>query len=267
MLLGELAVDSGKVRRGSKLQAAYFDQTRAQLDPEKSVLDNLNQGSEMVTINGRQRHVISYLQDFLFPPQRVNSPVKSLSGGERNRLLLAQMFTRPANLLVLDEPTNDLDVETLELLEELLSDFDGTILLVSHDRAFLDNIVTSTFVFEGQGRIGEYVGGYEDWQRYQHQQKKVASPSENKPASVKAAKAPAKTEGHKRKLSYKEQRELEELPGKIERLESEQQQLQQQVSDSGFYKQDSEHIAATLARLDAVSSELEQAYLRWEELE
>ena len=239
MLLGELAVDSGKVRRGSKLQAAYFDQTRAQLDPEKSVLDNLNQGSEMVTINGRQRHVISYLQDFLFPPQRVKSPVKSLSGGERNRLLLAQMFTRPANLLVLDEPTNDLDVETLELLEELLSDFDGTILLVSHDRAFLDNIVTSTFVFEGKGRIGEYVGGYEDWQRYQHQLKKVASPSENKPASVKAAKAPAKTEGHKRKLSYKEQRELEELPGKIERLESEQQQLQQQVSDSGFYKQDS----------------------------
>ena len=267
VLLGELAVDSGKVRRGSKLQVAYFDQTRAQLDPEKSVLDNLNQGSEIVTINGRQRHVFSYLQDFLFPPQRVKSPVKSLSGGERNRLLLAQLFTRPANLLVLDEPTNDLDVETLELLEELLSEFNGTILLVSHDRAFLDNIVTSTFVFEGQGRIGEYVGGYEDWQHYQHKLKKVASPSELKPASVKAPKAPAKTESLKRKLSYKDQRELEELPGNIERLESEQQQLQQQVSDSEFYKQDSEYIAATLARLDTVSSELEQAYLRWEELE
>jgi len=231
------------------------------------VLDNLNQGSEMVTINGRQRHVISYLQDFLFPPQRVQSPVKSLSGGERNRLLLAQLFTRPANLLVLDEPTNDLDVETLELLEELLSEFDGTILLVSHDRAFLDNIVTSTFVFEGQGRIGEYVGGYEDWQRYQHRVKKVAAHPENKQASSKAPISAPIIEGHKRKLNYKEQRELEKLPEKIEQLESEQQQLQQQVSDSGFYKQDSEYIAATLARLEKVTSELEQAYLRWEELE
>jgi ATP-binding cassette subfamily F protein uup len=267
VLLGELAVDSGSVRQGSKLQVAYFDQTRAQLDPEKSVLDNLNQGSDVVTINGRQRHVISYLQDFLFPPQRVMSPVKSLSGGERNRLLLAQLFTRPANLLVLDEPTNDLDVETLELLEELLSEFDGTILLVSHDRAFLDNIVTSTLVFEGQGRIGDYVGGYEDWQRYQHKVKKLASTSGNKVASVKVPISSAKAESHKRKLSYKDQRELETLPEKIEQLESEQQRLQQQVSDSGFYKQDSQHIAATLEQLEKVTSELEQAYARWEELE
>ena len=267
MLLGELAVDSGSVRLGSKIQVAYFDQTRAQLDPEKTVLDNLNQGSETVTINGRQRHVISYLQDFLFPPQRVKSPVKSLSGGERNRLLLAQLFTRPANLLVLDEPTNDLDVETLELLEELLSEFDGTILLVSHDRAFLDNIVTSTFVFEGQGRIGEYVGGYEDWLRYQQKLKKKASTSGDKPASIKAPVSQPKAEVNKRKLSYKEQRELEMLPAKIEQLENEQQQLQQQVSDSGFYKQDSNDIAVTLAQLEKVATELEQAYARWEDLE
>ena len=267
MLLGELAADSGNVQLGSKLQVAYFDQTRAQLDAEKTVLDNLNQGSEMVTINGRQRHVISYLQDFLFPPQRVRSPVKSLSGGERNRLLLAQLFTRPANLLVLDEPTNDLDVETLELLEELLSEFDGTILLVSHDRAFLDNIVTSTFVFEGQGRIGEYVGGYEDWQRYQHKLKKRVPSPENKLASVKAPVSQPVEAGHKRKLSYKEQHELEQLPGKIEQLESEQQQLQQQVSDNGFYRQDGEHIAATLAQLEQVTSKLEQAYTRWADLE
>ncbi len=267
MLLGELAADSGTVRLGSKLQVAYFDQTRAQLDAEKSVLDNLNQGSEMVTINGRQRHVISYLQDFLFPPQRVRSPVKSLSGGERNRLLLAQLFTRAANLLVLDEPTNDLDVETLELLEELLSEFDGTILLVSHDRAFLDNIVTSTYVFEGQGQIGEYVGGYEDWQRYQRKMKKSAPSPGNKSASVKVPVSPLKVEGHKRKLSYKEQHELEKLPGKIEQLESEQQQLQQQVSDNGFYKQDGEYIAATLTQLEQVTSKLEQAYARWADLE
>ena len=267
MLLGELAVDSGLVRLGSKLQVAYFDQTRAQLDPDKSVLDNLNQGSEMVTINGRQRHVISYLQDFLFPPQRVKSPVKSLSGGERNRLLLARLFTRPANLLVLDEPTNDLDVETLELLEELLSEFDGTILLVSHDRAFLDNIVTSTLVFEGQGRIGEYVGGFEDWQRYKLQVQKVVTMPGTKEMVSRQRDLTANAPGLKRKLSYKEQHELEQLPEKIEQLESEQQQLQQQVSDSEFYKQDGDHIAATLAHLEKVSLKLEQAYARWEDLE
>lgn len=267
VLLGELPVDSGKVRLGSKLQVAYFDQARAQLDPEKSVLDNLNQGSEILTINGRQRHVISYLQDFLFPPQRVHSPVKSLSGGERNRLLLAQLFTRPANLLVLDEPTNDLDMETLELLEELLSEFNGTILLVSHDRAFLDNVVTSVLVFEGEGQVREYVGGYEDWHRYQQQRINTTVVSSKSPKLAKSAKTNAKAQPEKRKLSYKEQRELEQLPEKIEQLEIRQQELQEQISDSGFYKQDDAHITATLGQLDEISKKLEQAYARWEALE
>jgi len=269
LLLGELQPDRGRIRLGSKLQVAYFDQTRATLDPEQSVLDNLNQGSEMVTINGRQRHVISYLQDFLFPPQRVRSPVKSLSGGERNRLLLARLFTRPANLLVLDEPTNDLDMETLELLEELLTDFGGTILLVSHDRAFLDNVVTSTLVFEGEGRVNEYVGGYADWARYraQHQRARTSTLA---PEPVPAA-APAPRDAEKRepsrKLGYRQQRELEQLPGRIESLEAQQQALQDAVSDPGFYKQDGEQIAARLAELEQVASELAQAYARWEELE
>lgn len=267
VLLGELPVDSGNVRLGSKLQVAYFDQARAQLDPEKSVLDNLNQGSEILTINGRQRHVISYLQDFLFPPQRVHSPVKSLSGGERNRLLLAQLFTRPANLLVLDEPTNDLDMETLELLEELLSEFNGTILLVSHDRAFLDNVVTSVLVFEGEGQVREYVGGYEDWHRYQQQRINTTVVSSKSPKLAKSAKTNAKAQPEKRKLSYKEQRELEQLPEKIEQLEIRQQELQEQISDSGFYKQDDAHITATLGQLDEISKKLEQAYARWEALE
>jgi ATP-binding cassette subfamily F protein uup len=268
LLLGELPADSGSVRLGSKLQVAYFDQTRAQLEPEKSVLDNLNQGSEILAINGRQRHVISYLQDFLFPPQRVHSPVKSLSGGERNRLLLARLFTRPANLLVLDEPTNDLDVETLELLEELLNEFNGTILLVSHDRAFLDNVVSSVLVFEGEGHIGEYIGGYEDWQRYQQQFKKRTPPAIKKVTTpAETPVSPPKLPSVKPKLSYKQQRELELLPEQIEQLESKQQQLQQQINDAAFYRQDGEHIAATLAQLEQVTSELEQAYTRWEALE
>jgi ATP-binding cassette subfamily F protein uup len=267
VLLGELPVDSGSVRLGSKLQVAYFDQARAQLEPEKSVLDNLNQGSEVLTINGRQRHVISYLQDFLFPPQRVNSPVKSLSGGERNRLLLARLFIRPANLLVLDEPTNDLDVETLELLEELLNEYSGTILLVSHDRAFLDNVVSSVLVFEGEGQIGEYVGGYEDWLRYQQQAKKHIPAAVKKVAPAKTLVPQPKRQTDKSKLSYKEQRELDLLPEQIEQLEGKQQQLQQLISDADFYKQDGEYIAATLAQLEQITSELEQAYARWETLE
>ena len=268
MLLGELPVDSGSVHRGTRLEVAYFDQARAQLEPEKSVLDNLNQGSEILTINGRQRHVISYLQDFLFPPQRVHSPAKSLSGGERNRLLLARLFTRPANLLVLDEPTNDLDVETLELLEELLSEFDGTILLVSHDRAFLDNVVSSVLVFEGEGHIEEYVGGYADWQRYrrQHVRELAAVPKAAKSIPTPAV-TPVHAQAEKRKLSYKEQRELEQLPGKIEQLETRQLELQQQINAAEFYKQDGAKITATLAQLEQVSRELDQAYARWEALE
>jgi len=209
MLLGELEPDTGSVDLGTKLNVAYFDQQRATLDPEKTVADNLNFGSDTITINGKSRHVMSYLQDFLFPPARVRSPVKSLSGGERNRLLLARLFIQPANLLVLDEPTNDLDVETLELLEELLCNYDGTLILVSHDRTFLDNVVTSTLAFEGDGVINEYVGGYEDWLR---QSKKTEVKNEIKPAQVKETKK----EKSKTKLTYKDQRELDNLPQKIE---------------------------------------------------
>ncbi len=267
-LLGELKPDSGLVKLGSKLQIAYFDQTRAQLDPEKSVEDNLNRGSEMVSINGRQMHVISYLQNFLFTPERIRSPVKSLSGGERNRLLLARLFTRPANVLVMDEPTNDLDVETLELLEELLSEFDGTLLLVSHDRAFLDNVVTSTIVFEGDGKLGEYVGGYQDWYDYQQQHDTSGEIIGNKPKkpenrSIKQVAATAKSA----KLSYKDQRELDSLPEKIESLESKQQALDEQINDPGFYQQDQQYIQDKLSDLAEVAQDLEQAYQRWDRLE
>ncbi|HID48272.1 MAG TPA: ATP-binding cassette domain-containing protein, partial [Chromatiales bacterium] len=266
LLLGDRKPDSGSVRLGSKLQVAYFDQTRATLDPEKSVLDNLNQGSDRVTINGRERHVISYLQDFLFVPERIRSPVKSLSGGERNRLLLARLFMQPANLLVMDEPTNDLDVETLELLEELLNDYSGTLILVSHDRAFLDNVVTSTLVFEGDGRIGEFVGGYRDWKRYR-QQHPLPSRQRDKPRAEARAPAASVRPAVKRKRSYKEQRELDLLPEKIEQLEQRQQALQQQVSDPAFYQQDRDAIAGVMAELEKAGQELEAAYARWEALE
>ena len=262
MLLGELEPDTGKVVLGTKLNIAYFDQQRAVLDPDKSVADNLNYGSDTITINGKSRHVMSYLQDFLFPPARVRSPVSSLSGGERNRLLLARLFLQPANLLVMDEPTNDLDVETLELLEELLCDYDGTLILVSHDRSFLDNVVTSTLVFEGDGVVKEYVGGYEDWLR---QTKKTAAKktSTEKPVSKEIKKEKPKK---KTKLSYKEQRELDTLPDKIEKLEAEQEYLQQEVSEPDFYKQQQDVIDKALKRLAELEKELEQAYQRWEEL-
>lgn len=274
LLLGELAPDKGKVRMGTKLQVAYFDQQRAQLDLDQTVMDNLNFGSEMVTVNGRERHVMGYLQDFLFPPKRVLSPVSSLSGGERNRLLLARLFTKPANLLVLDEPTNDLDVETLELLEELLTDYDGTLLLVSHDRTFLDNVVTSTLVFEGEGKVNSYVGGYTDWLRQRKQtlsarstvegkNQKTSGKFNNRPDVMSESAAKGKT----RKLGYKEQRELEELPGKIESLENEQAEIQNNVSDSDFYQQDKAKIANTLSRLEAVEKELVYCFERWEILE
>ena len=269
LLLGELPPDTGTVRLGSKLQIAYFDQTRAQLDPEKSVLDNLNQGSDRVTVNGRELHVISYLQDFLFAPQRIRSPVKSLSGGERNRLLLARLFMQPANLLVMDEPTNDLDVETLELLEELLNDYSGTLLLVSHDRAFLDNVVTSTLVFEGAGRIGEFVGGYQDWLGYR-QRHPLETGTGVTPTAVPAGSRASDTDvapTASRKRAYKEQRELDQLPAKIEQLEQRQQALEQQIGDPAFYQQGSEPIAAAVAELAEVNSELEAAYARWEVLE
>ncbi|MEK7717348.1 MAG: ATP-binding cassette domain-containing protein, partial [Pseudomonadota bacterium] len=267
LLLGELTPTRGQLRRGTKLQVAYFDQQRAPLDPGVTVMDSVGAGSQTVTINGRSQHVAGYLQNFLFPPERLRSPVSTLSGGERNRLLLARLFAQPANLLVMDEPTNDLDVETLELLEELLLEYQGTLLLVSHDRAFLDNAVTSTLVFEGGGRIGEYVGGYTDWLR--QRQNKPAPKTESLAKAQKPATAPGeeKPRTKSRKLSYKEQREIETLPGKIETLEVEQSQLQATVSAAGFYQQPGEAISATLARLQSVTAELEEYYARWEALE
>jgi len=259
-LLGEMQPDSGRVRRGTRQQVAYFDQQRDQLDADKSVMDSVAEGSQRVTVNGSDRHVAGYLRDFLFPPERLQSPVSSLSGGERNRLLLARLFARPANLLVMDEPTNDLDVETLELLEELLMDYHGTLLLVSHDRAFLDNVVTSSLVFEGDGVVKEYVGGYSDWLR----QRGTAVPPAAAPAKPVREKAPA---GRPVKLSYKDQRELDALPGRIEALESEQAALQASVNAPDFYRQESVAVAAVLARLDAVGNELEGCYERWAQLE
>ena len=269
MLLGQLEPDTGSVEIGTRLKVAYFDQQRAQLDPEKTVADNLNHGSDQITINGKSRHVMSYLQDFLFPPARVRSPVKSLSGGERNRLLLARLFIQPANLLVMDEPTNDLDVETLELLEELLCNYDGTLILVSHDRTFLDNVVTSTFAFEGDGVIHEYVGGYEDWLRQSKSRSKQVGqkvqPDKKKDAGSEAKKE-AVQEKPKAKLSYKEQRELDALPGLIEKLETEQLEIQAVMVEPDFYKQDSAETEKVLARLAELEKELEAAYQRWEEL-
>ena len=274
VLLGERAPTSGKLVRGTRLQVAYFDQQRAQLDPEASVFDNLNHGSDTVSIGGRSRNVFGYLQDFLFPPDQIRAPVKTLSGGERNRLLLARLFTRPANLLVLDEPTNDLDVETLELLEELLADFDGTLLVVSHDRSFLDNVVSSTVLFEGEGRVREYVGGYsdamaqfarqasQDWKKVV-QEPKVSTPAAEKARSVgKPARRPAPG-----KLSYKDQRELDGLPARIEALEARLDELREVMADPAFYRQAGEQIAATRGELNKVSEELDAAYARWEALE
>jgi ATP-binding cassette subfamily F protein uup len=269
LLLGELPPDSGRILLGTRLQTAYFDQQRDQLDPAISVMDNVSEGSQTVTINGRSRHVAGYLRDFLFPPERLQSPVSTLSGGERNRLLLARLFAQPANLLVLDEPTNDLDVETLELLEELILGYQGTLLLVSHDRAFLDNVVTSTLVFEGQGRIAEYVGGYNDWLR----QRKIPARPESEGAKGAALTEPARAAGSERrsgrphKLSYRDQRELDALPATIESLEAEQSRLYAAVNDARFYQQAPDEITTTLARLEALTAELQACYARWETLE
>ncbi len=264
LLLGRLEPDAGQVRWGTKLEIAYFDQLREQLDPERTVLDSVADGRETLDIKGQSRHVIGYLGDFLFNAQRARSPVKSLSGGERNRLLLARLFAKPANLLVMDEPTNDLDLETLELLEELLLEFAGTLLLVSHDRAFLDNVVTSCLVFEGGGRIREYVGGYSDWLRQRPAPKPVAA-ARSKPAAKPAARpAPPAAPG---KLSYREQRELEQLPARIEELERRQQEGHVLTADPAFYQQEPGVIARKMEELRALDAELEAAYARWEALE
>nr|WP_267956294.1 ATP-binding cassette domain-containing protein [Halomonas sp. MCCC 1A17488] len=277
ILLGELEPSEGKVRLGTNLKVAYFDQLRAGLEPEKSVYDNVAQGSDRVNVGGKDKHVISYLQDFLFTPERARQPVKALSGGESNRLLLAKLFTQPANVLVLDEPTNDLDVETLELLEELLLDFDGTLLLVSHDRAFMDNVVTGVLAFEGDGVVREYVGGYSDWVRQggklppapwegaaRQQVEPTAKPVEKAPASAApsapAAKKPAK-------LSYKLQRELDALPAEIERLEAEVAEFESRVGDPAFYQQDAGSVSETLQAMSDKQAELDAAMERWMELE
>ncbi len=265
IILGELKPDSGKVVTGTKLDKAYFDQHRAILNPEKSVRDNLSENSDFISVKGRSRHVIGYLRSFLFPPERVDSPVKVLSGGERNRLLLAKLFTQPANLLILDEPTNDLDVDTLELLEDLLSDFDGTLLLVSHDRTFLDNIVTSTLVFEGDGRVNEYVGGYEDWLRQRPTTTKKSTTATKKTSEKSALPKPV-NDKPKQKLSYKEQRELDTLPDTIEQLETEKADIEQRMTESDFYQQEKAQISQTMSRLETIDEQLSHAYVRWEEL-
>jgi ATP-binding cassette subfamily F protein uup len=267
MLLEELQPDAGEMRRGANVEIAYYDQQGEQLDPERTVFATLGDGNDTVTINGRTRHVNAYMADFLFPLDRANSPVKALSGGERNRLLLARVFTKPANVLVLDEPTNDLDIETLELLEEQLAEWPGTLLLVSHDRALLDNVVTTTFAFEGDGQVHEYVGGYGDWVR---QRRTPAAPRARKapPSSQRTREARgATTAVAAKKLSYKERRELDELPTRIEALEAEEQQLNARVASAGFYKEGAEAIAATMARLEAIATELGATYARWHELE
>jgi len=264
ILLGDLKPRSGRVKHGTNIEVAYLDQHREQLDDAKTVQDNVANGSDHVTINGIRRHVIGYLQDFLFAPARARSPVKVLSGGERNRLLLAKLFTRPSNVLVLDEPTNDLDIETLDLLEELLMDYPGTVLLVSHDRAFINDVVTSTLVFEGDGRVNEYVGGYDDWLRQQQQKREVpAVPARTEEQKV----VPGPQKEKPRKLSFKEQKELETLPQRIEELDAEQQRIIMTMADPAFYRESGNKVADTKARLDAVEKELAEVYKRWNELE
>jgi ATP-binding cassette subfamily F protein uup len=274
LLVGELEPTSGSIRRGTNLKAAYFDQQRDQLDETASIMDNVTGGSgDSIVIDGRARHVSGYLRDFLFPPERLQAPVTMLSGGERNRLLLARLFAQPSNLLIMDEPTNDLDVETLDLLEELVANYEGTLLLVSHDRAFLDNVVTSTLVFEGDGRVNEYVGGYSDWLRQRRAQARApaarAPTAATTSAAAQSAPAGAATAipPKARRLSYKDQRELDALPGKIQLLEEEQRGLQAAIADPELFRQSPERAAAALQRLERLARELEAAYARWDSLE
>lgn len=272
ILLGKLTAQEGTVKLGSKLEVAYFDQLREHLDMEKNLIDNVSGGSDYIEVNGQNKHVISYLGDFLFAPDRIRTPAKALSGGEQNRAILAKVFSRPANILVLDEPTNDLDIETLELLEDILLKFDGTVLLVSHDRQFMDNVVTSLMVFEGDGKINEYVGGYSDWSRrggklfsFEDSEKSSGGSStkqlEEKPEPKKA---------QSKKLSYKDQRELEALPAQIEALEASQSELEERMSQPDFYDKQQDggkSVEETLKQVADVQSQLEQTYNRWEELE
>jgi ATP-binding cassette subfamily F protein uup len=272
LILGEIQPDTGKVQLGSRIEVAYFDQFRAQLDPEAPLCEVISPGSDYVEIGGSKKHVIGYLEDFLFAPQRARSPVKSLSGGERNRLLLARLFARPANVLVLDEPTNDLDIETLELLEALLQDYTGTVFLVSHDRAFLDNVVTQTIASEGSGQWKEYVGGYSDWLR-QRPAGGAARFDATGGVDLKAgeklvagnAAKPKPVE--RKKLSFKEQRELEQLPDRIAALEAEQGALQNRLANPAFYQGPPDAVRDLQTRLAALDAEIDAALVRWESLE
>ncbi|MBK9160630.1 MAG: ATP-binding cassette domain-containing protein [Nitrosomonadales bacterium] len=267
IILGELSPDSGSVKLGTKIAVAYFDQLRAQLDDEATLADTISQGSDYIEIGGQKKHVISYLGDFLFAPERARSPVKSCSGGERNRLLLARLFTQPANVLVLDEPTNDLDIETLELLEELLANYDGTLFLVSHDRAFLDNVVTQVIAFEGDGKLIEYVGGYEDWVRVKQYQAGIAAGKPSVPTPAKEKIVPVEKPKPAGKIGFKDQRELDELPKRIEALEQEQIDITAHLADGSIYRDDTKRARQLQARNEEIEAEIMAAMARWEELE
>jgi ATP-binding cassette subfamily F protein uup len=283
-LLGEIPATSGEVRTGSRLEIAYYDQERLQLELDASVMQNVSGRNDQVIVNGQTRHVAGYLRDFLFRPEQLNTPARALSGGERNRLLLARLFARPANLLVMDEPTNDLDIDTLELFEEYVADFPGTLLLVSHDRAFLDHVVTSLLVFEGNGEVREFVGGYSDWARYRQQQaardapasaqrgqaarRPAAAPAQSAPSPAgKSSQAAAGSAGRSSRLSYQVQRELSALPEKLQALEAEKDQVESQLADGSLYRGPPQTLQAQLQRLTVIASELEAGYARWAELE
>ena len=265
-ILGEIE-HGGSVKTGTQLEIAYFDQLRNVLDLEKSVKDNVSEGSDFVDVNGQRRHIYSYLQDFLFSPERARTPVKALSGGERNRILLAKLLLKPSNLIVMDEPTNDLDMVTLELLEEMISDYKGTLLLISHDRAFMDNVVTSTWVFDGKGNIDEYIGGYQDYLQQRPDQTVVDQKSDVKKAVAKAEAAAAAPPAKKVKLSYKDQRALEQLPGEIEALEQEQAELSEKLADGSWFVTDAEAATKASQRLAEIDEELLEKLERWDELE
>src|SRR5690606_20188706 len=291
LLLGELEPSMGRVRRGARQEVAYYDQQRAQLDLDAPVAHNINARSDFVLVNGENRHISSYLRDFLFRPEQLLTPARALSGGERNRLLLARLFAQPANLLVLDEPTNDLDIDTLELLQELVAEFQGTLLLVSHDRAFLDNVVTSLLVLEGDGRVQDFVGGYADWERWRDERDArdaaqaggrvrgeatggarsgkatTRAPTASDAATATGGSAPAAAPAPRRKLSYKDQRELDALPAKLEALEQRKAALTAQTQDPAFYSQSHDQVAAQLAELASLDAEIEVAFARWAELE
>ncbi|MDA3913790.1 ATP-binding cassette domain-containing protein [Oleiagrimonas sp.] len=271
LLLGQTPPDSGSVKVGQGLEVAYFDQHRAALDDRLNAADNVAEGREFIELNGKRTHIMGYLQDFLFAPDRARAPITRLSGGERNRLLLAKLFAKPSNLLVMDEPTNDLDVETLELLEDLLADYSGTLLLVSHDREFLDNVVTSTLVLEGEGRIGEYIGGYQDWLRQRRDTQTWGGPAATPASAGKpppaAAPSPVPAPPERRKRNYKDQRELDQLPARIEKLETDIAARTVAMNAPDFFQQDSDAIVAANEKLAALQAELETAYARWAELE